>query len=429
MGTWKSEKLGRLCSISIGGTPARVNPLYWDTAKTGRNLWASIKDLKNRFIEDTEERITDAGVRHSNAKLVKKGTVLMSFKLTIGRVAFAGKDLYTNEAIAAFETDQVDPYFLYCGLQHWNLLAGMDQAIKGATLNKAKLKEIEAHLPVLKTEQRQIAQVLSAMDGTIDQTEALIAKHQRIKTGLMQDLLTRGIDEHGRLRDPGTHKFKPSRLGPIPSEWDVKLLPEIAFHQNGKAFPSADFQDSGVPLLRPGNLQADGGLSWDNAHTVFLPDKWLAEASDFIVRDGELVMNLTAQSLEDEFLGRVCLTPQNTLCLLNQRLARFRARACHLAFLFWTLKGPHFRWQVDQVPQGTKVKHLYNSNLTNAYVAVPKDEREQKNIAQILFTATSALAAETRLLEKRRKLKSGLMQDLLTGKVSVEPLLEAQAVS
>ena len=83
----------------------------------------------------------------------------------------------------------------------------MDQAIKGATLNKAKLKKIEFEYPSAKPEQTKIAEILSTVDWAIEQTEALIAKQQRIKTGLMQDLLTRGIDEHGNLRseDKPTH--------------------------------------------------------------------------------------------------------------------------------------------------------------------------------------------------------------------------------
>ena len=75
-----------------------------------------------------------------------------------------------------------------------------------------------------KSEQTKIAEILSTVDQAIEQTEALIAKQQRIKTGLMQDLLTRGIDEDGNLRSEETHEFKDSPLGRIPVEWDVKLL-------------------------------------------------------------------------------------------------------------------------------------------------------------------------------------------------------------
>src|SRR3989344_3489831 len=89
-------KLGDICKIMIGGTPAREELKYWN----GNNLWVKIRDMKNTFIYDTEEKITNEGIRNSNVKLLPKGTLLFSFKLTIGKVSIAEKELYTNEAIA-----------------------------------------------------------------------------------------------------------------------------------------------------------------------------------------------------------------------------------------------------------------------------------------------------------------------------------------
>ncbi len=86
-----------LCDIKIGGTPSRKNMAYF----TGENLWVSIAEMNGQVITDTKEKITDAAVRDSNVKLVPKGTTLLSFKLSIGKTAIAGADLYTNEAIAA----------------------------------------------------------------------------------------------------------------------------------------------------------------------------------------------------------------------------------------------------------------------------------------------------------------------------------------
>ena len=86
-----------LCDIKIGGTPSRKNRAYF----TGPHLWVSIAEMNGQIITDTKEKISDAGISNSNVKLVPKGTTLLSFKLSIGKTAIAGKDLYTNEAIAA----------------------------------------------------------------------------------------------------------------------------------------------------------------------------------------------------------------------------------------------------------------------------------------------------------------------------------------
>ena len=108
------------------------------------------------------------------------------------------------------------------------------------------------------SEQAKIAEVLSTVDRAIEQTEALIAKQQRIKTGLMQDLLTRGIDEHGNLRSEQTHEFKDSPLGRIPVEWDVKALDEIVDESITYGIVQAGpHVDGGVPYIRTGDMRGD----------------------------------------------------------------------------------------------------------------------------------------------------------------------------
>jgi len=92
--------LGNVCNIKIGGTPARANPEFY---KDGKHLWVSISEMNGQVITNTKEKITDLGVKNSNVKLVHKGTTLLSFKLSIGKTAIAGADLYTNEAIAALD--------------------------------------------------------------------------------------------------------------------------------------------------------------------------------------------------------------------------------------------------------------------------------------------------------------------------------------
>ena len=116
MNDWQEVTLGEICSIEIGGTPSRSDERYW--WKSGSNSirlpWVSISDMKGKVITDTKESITEIGASQSNCKHVAKGTLLMSFKLTIGRLAFAGRDLYTNEAISAIKPIRdVCPEFLY----------------------------------------------------------------------------------------------------------------------------------------------------------------------------------------------------------------------------------------------------------------------------------------------------------------------------
>jgi type I restriction enzyme M protein len=93
---YTQAKLGEVCEVLIGGTPSRKNNEYFG----GNNLWVSISEMDGSMILDTKEKITDLGIKNSNVKLIPKGTTLLSFKLSIGKTALAGKDLYTNEAVA-----------------------------------------------------------------------------------------------------------------------------------------------------------------------------------------------------------------------------------------------------------------------------------------------------------------------------------------
>lgn len=109
---YKLVTLGDKCDVIIGGTPSRRIHSYFE----GENLWVSIAEMNGQVINDTKEKITDEAVQHSNVKLIKAGSFLLSFKLSLGKTAIAGRDLYTNEAIAAIvphNTKEIRPKYLF----------------------------------------------------------------------------------------------------------------------------------------------------------------------------------------------------------------------------------------------------------------------------------------------------------------------------
>jgi len=392
MSEWLSKKLGDVCDIKIGGTPTRNNPSYWDNNNFTENYWVSIRDLNQRVIIETAERLTDLGVRNSNAKLIPKNTVLLSFKLTIGRVAFAGKDLYTNEAIAALQTNQIDNDFLYYGLQHWDLLKGVDQAIKGATLNKEKLKNIEITFPELRKEQTRIAAVLSTIDRTIEQTEALIAKQQRIKTGLMQDLLTKGIDENGNIRSEETHEFKDSPLGRIPKEWKVSPLGNQFTLQRGFDITQEQQLPGQIPVV-----SSSGITSFHNKAMVNGPGV-------VIGRKGKLGQ---AYYLDCPFW------PHDTTLWIKDFHGNYPLFAAH--FLEYL--------KLERLDAATSVPTLNRNFVHPIFIAIP-EYNEQVRITNAIVAFSFSLNEKQKYLFKINLLKIGLMQDLLTGNVSVSGLLK-----
>lgn len=188
---WEVKTLGEITDIKIGGTPSRKVKEYWDENLETQNTWVSIKDLSSsgKYIDFSSERISDLGISKSNVKLIPKGTVLMSFKLTIGVTAITDKELYTNEAIAAFDIDDevLDTQFLYYSIPY--LQYETDVAVKGATLNKQKLNDAFIAVPTL-TEQKKIADILSDIDEHLEIYSEEKIDLSEMKKGLMQQLLT-----------------------------------------------------------------------------------------------------------------------------------------------------------------------------------------------------------------------------------------------
>ena len=129
-------------------------------------------------------------------------------------------------------------------------------------ITRKELDRFRAVFPCNRTEQAKIAEILSTLDQAIEQTETLIAKQQRIKTGLMQDLLTRGIDEHGNLVLRKTHEFKDSQLGRVPRCWRVQSL-GLALHRNrghiqtgpfGSQLHAHEYVHEGIPVIMPQDI-------------------------------------------------------------------------------------------------------------------------------------------------------------------------------
>jgi type I restriction enzyme S subunit len=167
------EHLGEICDICIGKTPRRDNPAYWG----GNNTWATISDLNDSELVSTKECITDLAVREVRPKLVRAGTLLFSFKLTIGKMAFAGKDLFTNEAIAALpvrDHEHVAPKYLYYALKVASVRHGAEEAAKGWTLNKKSLPLLQILLPATLAQQRRIVARIEELTSRVEQARSVL---------------------------------------------------------------------------------------------------------------------------------------------------------------------------------------------------------------------------------------------------------------
>ncbi|WP_421202657.1 restriction endonuclease subunit S [Aeromonas sp. 602658] len=248
------------------------------------------------------------------------------------------------------------------------------------------LSDLDITLPS-DNEQNNLRQLISKKEDVRRINSDLMNSSARLLRVLLQDFVCTKSTENSVKKH-------------IPAGWSLKKLKQVANYQLGKAFPSTDYCESGVKLLRPGNLYSNGLVNWSAADTTYLPIRYLEENPNYVVGDNEIVMNLTAQSLDDGFLGRVCMTQKSESCLLNQRLARITPfEENDSDYLYWALQSRLAREYLHRMPVGTKVKHLYNFEVENIPILIPNDKITQQQYAKVM----NAIANLVRLTNDKTK--------------------------
>lgn len=307
---------------------------------------------------------------------------------------------------------------------------GQQKIIDGAggstrtTINTKPFAAIRFRFPH-KDEQTKIAEILATIDQAIEQTETIIAKQTRIKTGLMQDLLTRGIDEHGSIRSEGTHQFKDSSLGRIPVEWEVASLKSkghparahIKTGPFGSALKSEHWVEYGVPVITIGAL---GEGQFIGSDLLFVSIKTAQRLASYSLVEGDIVFSRVAD------VGRsVVVTAGEFGWIMSSNLMRISLNQTLVNPRFAQLcigHDPRIRMQIRRLVNAGG-RDVANSAVMNSLVFCWPSKDEQ----DIIVSRLGALNVEiTNGVSNRRKLvsiKTGLMCDLLTGNVRAKQLL------
>jgi type I restriction enzyme S subunit len=285
-------------------------------------------------------------------------------------------------------------------------------------ITRRELGRFEVIVPKTKGEQEQIAGVLLLVDSAIDKTEALIGKYQRIKDGLLQDLLTRGIDRQGSLREPTRDEFKPTPLGLVPWEWRTCTLGSVSNKiTSGSRGWAAYYADEGALFLRIGNLtRRHVNLRWSDTRFVRPPSS--SEGRRTAVDAGDLLISITAD------LGMIGVAPQGLgEAYVNQHIALVKLKRDEVNpwFLGNLLATHAAQKQFAQANESGAKAGLTLPSVAALPIVIP-DIDEQDEIAEIIKQAQTMVRAEEARLEKLLRIRSGLMNDLLTNSVSVESL-------
>lgn len=288
-------------------------------------------------------------------------------------------------------------------------------------LKSSFVKQLPIALPNNYDVQPTISKILECVDLAIEQNKALLAKRQRIKAGLMHDLLTRGLDEQGRLRDPSTHIFKTSTLGPIPSEWTTVKIEDLCDDIVDCPHSTPQYESGGVPCIRTADM-VPGKLLLQNAYRVSA-STYQERISRLAPRKGDIIY-----SREGERLGIASPVGDELVCL-GQRVMLLRPKEdTDSTFLTWAMNSPSFYNRVMLGQIATTSPHINVRDIKKTLVVRPKPS-EQLLIGEALAADDSEKAMLESCLKKLWRLKDGLIHDLLTGLIPVEPLLTPKALT
>jgi len=421
---WIRCTLGELCRRRGGSI---------QTGPFGSELHAEdYKDEGTPII--TVEHLREGKILHDDLPLVGK-----SDSARLGRYSLSEGDLVFSRVGAidrcAFVTElehgwlfsgrclrvrpsngDVNPKFLAYSLNSWQKRRWIRNHSVGSTmacLNTSIISAVPIDLPS-GPEQYRIAEILSTLDETIEQTEMVIAKYQQMKAGLMQDLFTRGVTPDGRLRPTcaqALHLYKESPLGWIPREWDVQPLSELAQINRGKfsVRPRNDprYYDGPYPFIQTGDVALSGGrLLFASCQS--LNAKGLAVSRLF--ERGTIMVTIAANIADTCTLGVPMCAPDSLVGIKPYRdeLTQFIELCIR--------RRKH--WFESRAPQ-TAQKNINLSDLRPMLVPVPT-EQEIGHIVQAFDSLERSTEANESQLNKLRQLKLGLMHDLLTARVRVK---------
>ncbi len=325
------------------------------------------------------------------------------------------KNYAVSPAYKVFKLQNIDIYFSFYFFKYLQDTLKdkylIVSARQGKNIDFKSFLEYKLLIPPL-PEQQKIAKILETVDNAIEKTDKIIEKYKRIKQGLMQDLLTKGIDEKGNIRNPKTHKFKDSSLGKIPKEWEVKQVYKLINIIGGGTPDTSNpkYWNGRIPWLSIEDFNT--GKRWVFNSVKYITEEGLRHSSTNILKKGMLIISargtvgILAQLGKDMAFNQSCygLDSKNKNVLTND-------------FLYYSLS--FYMKNFLNLAYGNVFDTITRNTFKDIKIPLPPLP-EQKRIAEVLSQIDQTIEKETAYKEKLQHIKKGLMEGLLTKKVRVK---------
>lgn len=378
-------KLKDIFDLQMGKTPSRSNLEYWNTTDY---KWISIADLTktSKYIFETKEYLSKSAIKDSGIKVIPANTVVMSFKLSIGKTAITKEDMYSNEAIMAFKDKHVInilPEYIFYLFKYKNWEEGSNKAVMGKTLNKATLSEIEVEICSIE-KQRQIVSILDKIMSSVD------GRKQELQ--LLDELIkARFVELFG---DENNSK-----------NWDVVNVEEVADVQVGVVIkPSQYYTDKseGVRTFRSLNIGA--GFIKDNDWVYFTKEGHQKNSKSILKKDDLLIVRSgapgTACVVTEEYAG--C----NAVDII---IAHPDCKKVNPYYLCTFTNMPHGKKQIDEGIGGAAQQHFNVGKYNKLQLMLPPKTLQDEFVGFIKQVDKSKVAVQ-KALDETQILFDSLMQ-------------------
>ncbi len=343
-------------------------------------------------------------------KICNPGDILISVRAPVGDLNKADRVYCIGRGLAAIRfKNGIDINLGWHLLSYWaTSLRVVAQGSTFEAIGKQELANLQvADIPC--PEQHRIAEILDTIDETIQKTEALISKLKAMKQGMLHDLLTRGLDKNGKLRDPKTHpeQFKDSTLGRIPKEWAVVRLLDHVSLPNGQVDPK-QMPYCHWPLIAPDHIESVTGrlLCLETAIEQG------AISGKYEFKPGDVLYSKIRP-----YLRKAVLADRQGLCSADMYPLQ-PGPSLVPRFLLDVILGEHFSRFAASVSERSGFPKINRKELGEYRLALPSTD-EQLHIASVMDTHGARIRTEEQYRDKLKLQKKSLMHDLLTGKVRV----------
>ena len=375
----------------MGKTPDRHSPKSWNE---GTEPWISIADLTkcNKYIENTAEKITATAVDESGIKIIPKNTVIMSFKLSIGKVAITPKEMYSNEAIMSFIDKgvlKIEPVYLYYLLMHKDWDTGTNKAVMGKTLNKASLSQMAVNIHGY-SEQLEIIKALDA-------ASSIIAARKQQLTELDNLIKARFVEMFGDLANPSCLWETIKLADACTSADDIKCGPF------GTQLGKGEYVDSGVAVWEIPQINA----AFKACPTHFITEEKATQLKAYSLVPGDIAMSRKGN------VGRCAIFPDEYVDgIIHSDVLRIRVneQKVNPVFMMYQL---HFSSavinQIEMVSSGAIMAGVNVTKLKQIYVHIPPKKLQDQFASFVKQTDKSKVAVQ-KALDEAQLLFDSLMQ-------------------